>query len=212
MKEVLRCPECLSHNIVYDNKRGDIICGNCGLIIDRIYEAPIKKAEHVQVHDRYLRRKYRKDITLIYRRISRYNLIVKPIVKNLRRGLKIRDDIASKIINGEEVKMVKTIVKVSFEEVLKNISSSQRETLHNIVTNVLNNYPRLASRTDRVKMALAQLLYDEVVMGRRASILKIARSFKVDPINLRRAYMQAKQYRKLQAEIRNTVLAIAGGN
>ena len=34
MAYVKRCPECGSSNLVYDESRGEVICGDCGLLVE----------------------------------------------------------------------------------------------------------------------------------------------------------------------------------
>ena len=34
MSYVKKCPECGSSNLVYDSSRGEVICGDCGLLVE----------------------------------------------------------------------------------------------------------------------------------------------------------------------------------
>ncbi|RMD45590.1 hypothetical protein D6829_01975 [Candidatus Pacearchaeota archaeon] len=34
MSELKRCPECNSSNLIYDESRGEVICGSCGLLVE----------------------------------------------------------------------------------------------------------------------------------------------------------------------------------
>ena len=33
-KFVKKCPECGSTSLIYDEQRGEIICGDCGLVVE----------------------------------------------------------------------------------------------------------------------------------------------------------------------------------
>ena len=32
--QIKKCPECGSKNLMHDEQRGEVICGNCGLVIE----------------------------------------------------------------------------------------------------------------------------------------------------------------------------------
>ena len=34
MSSIKRCPECNSTNLIYDDSRGELICGDCGLLVE----------------------------------------------------------------------------------------------------------------------------------------------------------------------------------
>ena len=41
-----KCPDCGSSNLYYDDQRGELVCGGCGLVVEEKVVAPKKKFKH----------------------------------------------------------------------------------------------------------------------------------------------------------------------
>ncbi len=44
----MECPVCGSNEIVWDNKNGEVVCSNCGIIIDNIYYSGRNESESTE--------------------------------------------------------------------------------------------------------------------------------------------------------------------
>ncbi|ADX85781.1 TFIIB-type zinc ribbon-containing protein [Saccharolobus islandicus] len=44
----MECPACGSNEIVWDNKNGEVVCSNCGIIIDNIYYSGRNESESTE--------------------------------------------------------------------------------------------------------------------------------------------------------------------
>lgn len=185
----MKCIECNSKNLIWDFSRGEIVCSNCGIVQDKIYtyEATPRRGEIV-CHD------FKSDSSRIEeakKRILRFHKETKKY--KLKPYLKISEETIEKILRGEEVKRVKTIVRVDKVEVSRRESST--------ILEIFSKYPRVTSRSDRVKEALAELLVEYVKEG-RLKVNLIAQKYKVHPTNLRRAYKIALSYKDLIGEVK----------
>jgi len=143
----MRCPYCGSSRVVWDYEKGEVICVCCASVIDRIYydasntlsEELMERSLRSNSYGGYKNYPRLKSITLTYlkflRKVSRH----KGVIVDNRAFL---DYLSGKRPNVK-------ILKREFNE------GKLRDELINKVINVINKYPRLKSRTDRAKLALA---------------------------------------------------------
>jgi len=191
----LTCSECGSDKLIWDYARGDIICSSCGLVVDRIY------CEHTVLHGGFEDKQFRtsrSNYTAIKdasKRVANYERLKNRF--KLRPNLTFKPEVLNRIVNGEKVPLVKTIVRVDVPsyDVDENIGA---------VLKVISKYPRICSRTDRVKLALAKLLI-EIITNGDVNIALTAKTYNVDPTNLRRAYKLALSYKELLGEVRTII-------
>jgi len=144
----MRCPYCGSSRVVWDYEKGEVICVCCASVIDRIYyydvsnklpEELMERSLRSNLHGRYKNYPKLKGITLTYLKLLKKVSRHKGIVVDNRAFL---DYLSGK---RPHVK----ILKREFNE------GKLRDELINKVISIINKYPRLKSRTDRAKLALA---------------------------------------------------------
>lgn len=187
------CPECLNENtIIWDYKNGVLVCSACGTVLDRLYDFECNRTNNVnsEVHE-YAKRNLNEKTIHIERRLrlceNRINMYFKVFRKfNLRPGVKVKDEVIKELALGKKVKLVKTLTRCNAVDLSSVLSGSELEQAK-IILNLINECPRLASRTDRVKQALAVLILYKI-KNINVSYSEVARKFHVDPANLMRAY------------------------
>ncbi len=213
----MKCPYCGGVEIVWRYNEGYVVCSSCGTVIDKIYDYTCKtygndssalqyKLTLSKLHEDFnikLRSIKWALIDIRYRRFKR-KLKVFP---KLRPGLKIREEVLEAIYNGKEVKLVKTIVNELTEEVKSKLSESEETRIYLDLLEIFKVYPKISSRTDRVKLALAKIVYNEIVYGFRPSFASVAREFHVSVVNLRKAYKELQKYSEIYVKARNLVMS-----
>ena len=143
----MKCPYCGSSRVVWDYEKGEVICICCASVIDRIYydvghtlsEEVTERSLRSNPHNGYRSYPKLKSITLTYlkfmKKVSRY------------KGIIVDNRAFLDYLSGKRPHV--KILKREFNE------GKLRDELINKVINVINKYPRLKSRTDRAKLALA---------------------------------------------------------
>ncbi len=143
----MRCPYCGSSRVVWDYEKGEVICVRCASVIDKIYydvgnslsEELMERSLRSNSYSRYKNYPRLKSITLTYlkflRKVSRH------------KGVVVDNRAFLDYLSGKRPHV--KILKREFNE------GKLRDELINKVINVINKYPRLKSRTDRAKLALA---------------------------------------------------------
>lgn len=187
------CPECLSKNtIIWDYKNGVLVCSACGTVLDKLYDFECNRATNVnnEVYG-YVRKnlnektvRTEKCLRLRENRVNTYFKVFRKF--NLRPGVRVKDEVIKELALGKKVKLVKTLTRCNAVD-LSNVLSGPELEQARIILNLINECPRLASRTDRVKQALAVLILYKI-KNINVSYSEIARKFHVDPANLMRAY------------------------
>lgn len=207
------CPECLSKNtIIWDYKNGVLVCSACGTVLDRLYDFECNRTINInsEIHE-YTKKSLNERTVRIERYLrlceNRVNMYFKVFRKfNLRPGVKVKDEVVKELTLGKKVKLVKTLTRCNAVDLSSVLSGSELEQAR-IILNLINEYPRLASRTDRVKQALAVLILYKI-RNINVSYSEIARKFHVDPANLMRAYRLFKNryYEELIRHVKMKIL------
>jgi len=204
------CPECSSRDsIIWDYKNGTLVCTACGLVVDRLYDFDCYKIEAndkngYNAKGNIMYREKIKETSKHLRRckntVNEYYRILKHF--NLRPGVRVKDEVLRDIALGKKIKLVKTLVRGNTIE-LSNVLKGNELEQAKIILDVLNEYPRIASRTDRVKQALSILILYKI-KNVNVSYSEIARKFHVDPVNLMRAYkiLKTKYYKDFVEDIK----------
>jgi len=216
----MKCTYCGSNELVWRYEEGYIVCSKCGTVLDRIYDynigSPLLQSESNtdrlsihRIHEDYIMRSRRTKLLLIDLRYRKFQKKLKEYPK-LRPGLKIRDDVLKALYAGRNVKMVKTIVNEHTEEVKSKLLESKDTKIYLDIIEVFKEYPRISSRTDRVKLALAKILYNELVYGFRPSFSSIAKEFRVSVVNLRKAYKDLRRYSEVYVKAKNIIMSTEG--
>ncbi len=216
----MKCFYCGCNELVWRYEEGYIVCSRCGTVLDRIYDYNIGssllrselKTDRLsihKVHEDYNMKSRRTKLLLINLRYRKFRKKLKEYPK-LRPGLKIRDDVLEALYAGRKVKMVKTIVNEHTEEVKNKLLESRDTKIYLNIIEVFKEYPKISSRTDRVKLALAKILYNELVYGFKPSFSSIAKEFRVSVVNLRKAYKDLRKYSEVYVKAKNIIMSTEG--
>ena len=171
----MKCPYCGSTNLVWDYQRGEVICTYCASVIDKIYVSTKPHGEWGEEH----------------RRSSSCTSDYVPKLKKATKDyLKILETMSSRNRNditidtkafweyqktGRRVKLLKRRVNIKYSSDL-----SVR-----IAMDVLRKYPKLSSRTDRAKIAIA-LLAIALVKGAKLNTALITREVGLSKVHIKR--------------------------
>jgi len=201
---VNECPYCKCNELVWCFTEGHVVCSNCGIVLDRIYDyTPLPKRSTVLENGSHNHSatlySYETKIKRINHAYRNYEKLVKKYSR-LRPGLRVKDEAMMLAYKGYKVKMVKMIVNEKTEEIKKEMLSSDK--VFETILKEFTKYPRVASRTDRVKLALATIIYTEINKGIRPSFTGVAKRFGISIVNLRKAYNVLKKYKDLYENLR----------
>ncbi|OYT57173.1 MAG: hypothetical protein B6U76_01755 [Desulfurococcales archaeon ex4484_217_2] len=177
------------------------------MVLDRIYDYSVPRNYYNLENEKSfasngLTKYYESKVKRINQSYRNYEKLIRRY-SNLRPGLKIKEEAILSAYNGQKVKMVKIIVNEKTEEIKKEILSENK--VYEIVLKEFAKYPRIASRTDRVKLALAVIAYSEVSKGIRPSFTGIAKKFGISIVNLRKAYSIMKKYKDLYRNLNHII-------
>jgi len=173
----MKCWYCGSEDVVWDYRTGSVVCRNCGLVLDVIFDDSSKFVEDgVAV----LRRMgSARPITAthldgglrsIEYRVRRYE----KLVRHARRGVVV--DVAALDL-GSRIR----VYRGSVDEVLKPLEESLREFLE-----VIEEDPLLGSRTYRGKIAAAFILREVVTKGVIPNVSTVVKTCLVSQAQARR--------------------------
>ncbi len=167
------CTYCRSNHIIWDYEKGDIICGNCGAVLDKIYLDGVVK--HDEDADSF-KRDYRCSL------ISKHTkLYLKLMEKASRYGLVVDNDVVMKYFSGKA-----PLIKVFKRPAPVNAELTNDERIK-IVMSIVNKYPRLASRTERAKYALAKIaLAIAMNEANHLDIKRMKNELNISEVHLRR--------------------------
>ncbi|PUA32770.1 MAG: hypothetical protein B7O98_04790 [Zestosphaera tikiterensis] len=146
----MRCPYCGSESIIWSYSSGDVICSECGSVIDRIYtydECCLNQHQNLYSS---LPTQTTQGLGLS-KMTKEYLKLVKDLNKSrkLKGRVYIDHEMFLKYVSegGNRVKVLK------FR--LNNVCGYPNEEYVEKVLDIMRKYPRLSSRTERAKKALA---------------------------------------------------------
>lgn len=175
----MKCPYCGSPEVVWDYERGDIICTTCGTVIERIYvmnpsssmNEDFETLKDIKSFDR---------MPKLSRTTKEYLKLLKELKHSKRLSGKARIDTA-RFMNY--VKLGDNRVKVIKVDVADTTLMNDAKV--NKVLRIMKKYPRLFSRTDRAKVALA-LIAISLLTKEYLQITKISKSTGLSRMHIRR--------------------------
>lgn len=172
----MRCTYCHSMNVMWDYGRGCVVCGDCGTVLDVIYyfhptinlqeEQPTRNSRHA--NNKPSISKHTKTYLRLMRKASEY-------------GLEVDNEVFKKYSSG-----VSPLIKV-FKKPNVDLSRLTAEEPVKIVLDVIRKYPRLASRTDRAKVALAKIALS-IVSESDIDIKKLSHELGISEVHIRRLH------------------------
>ena len=194
----MRCTYCGSIYLVWDHISGDIVCGECGVVQDRIYDTGISRFEDIDLVTTKRRKTHHKlKVGKIYKR---YNTLLARRFRKLRKNVIIPEDAMNQILSGVKSK-TKMFRHVSDSEIEKLIN---RHPVLNKVIDIIGKYPRLTSRTYRGKVAIAFLAMKNAYES-PLSISTISKALNISRVQVRRLNKLLKSYPKLISEVKSIV-------
>jgi len=180
----MECPECKSQKLVWDYKRGDVICSSCGLIVDTIYvnHNHLSKDNELTFKEKKYNGERKVLKMLAHDDIAKKFNLYMNFLNNKRVKLMFETKALTEYIYGKRAP-VKILVKKG-----TNIDEEIKCKLKTII-DIINKYPRLASRTDRAKYALAYMVYSLINTG-KVDIYEISKKFNLSVTHAKRLYNQ----------------------
>ncbi len=180
----MRCPWCGSTELVWDSERGDVICVKCGSVVDRIYvSTPSRREEDVPGFNPA---SCRADLSRA-RRCAHLSRLTKEYLRVMEH-IKSRKRLSDVVIDSSRLK---EFVEGSGHriKVLKRrpevVSKAVGDKCVRLALNVMASFPRLRSRTDRAKVALAMLAL-ALAMGRKVNVKEVAEGSGLSTMHVRR--------------------------
>lgn len=170
------CTSCRSvSNIIWDYERGEVVCGNCGTVLDKIYVS-VRYDANIEDIEYIMSPKTRPLIS------SQTKLYLKLLEKALQHGLVIDNSVLMRYFSGKA-----PLIKV-FRRPNKNLTKIiESDDRLKIVIDVINKYPRLASRTESAKVALARIAL-ALTSGDRINPKELSSELGLSEVHIRRLY------------------------
>ncbi len=199
----MQCPWCGSRRIVWDMERGEVVCSDCGTVIDRIYvnQINISDPEYLGRQDHQLSGKAGHAPTL-----SKYTLMYLRLLKKIKSSKRLRnieiDFERFKSALSEDGSQVKVLRRK--KELVDAALSRDRRI--KAVLKVMLRFPRLYSRTDRAKVAIAMLAL-ALALGREANARKVAEESGVSVMHVRRLERILRRETEFINEVRKVIEA-----
>jgi len=198
----MKCPYCGSRNIVWDYARGDVICASCGSVLEKIYviEQPTSK-EFMQgalKDDCYRGRRNNKRVT-VTKYTSEYLKLMNKVKRSKRlRSVVIDSEQLRKYVDGEGPP-----VKI-FKRNPQDVQALLRDPKVKLVLEIMLRFPRLSSRTDRAKVALA-LIALMLLAGQRIDAREVAEKSGISIMHARRLAKTLKENKDFVNELKKFI-------
>jgi len=176
MVSTMLCTYCHSTNVVWDYERGCIVCGDCGTVLDVIYYYNINTSQEDSKQVKKLRNTHQ--VQGMSKHTSTYLKLTKVAS---RHGLIVDNEVFMKYISGS-IPLVKVFKRPNVD-----VSKFMDREPIKLVLDLMKNYPKLTSRTDRAKVALAKIALD-IVMDKGLDVKKLSSELGISEVHIRRLY------------------------
>ncbi len=199
----MRCPYCGSDNIVWDYVRGDVICASCGTVLERIYVTEYRRANQELMQEPVKTRTYKRygrsgRVTLT-KYTSEYLKLISKVKKSKRlKNIIIDSEQLRKYVEGEGPP-----VKI-FKRNPQNVQTLLKDPKVKLVLEIMLRFPRLSSRTDRAKVALA-LMALMLLAGRRINAREVAEKSGISAMHARRLAKTLEENREFVEELKKAI-------
>ncbi|AAY80049.1 TFIIB-type zinc ribbon-containing protein [Sulfolobus acidocaldarius] len=159
----MECPECKSREIVWDYKCGNLVCSNCGLVLDKIYD------DHNYI-DNEIMIKIQSTFTnvtiLTYKdKIEKIDKIIKFNSKLSKKQLPK----SRKLLNYNNA-----IIRSSSATIIKYLDFNEKLLL---VYDIIDTIPILNNISIKYKVALAMYFYDKKTFNKIMNNLEISNKY-----------------------------------
>ncbi len=198
----MRCPYCGSNDIVWDYVRGDVICASCGTVLERIYVTEQHtNQELVQepVKTRTCKRYGNNRRVTLTKYTSEYLKLIDKVKRSKRlKNIVIDSEQLRRYVDGEGPP-----VKI-FKRNPQNVQALLKDPKVKLVLEVMLRFPRLSSRTDRAKVALA-LMALMLLAGRRINAREVAEKSGISTMHARRLAKTLEENREFVEELKKAI-------
>ncbi len=198
----MRCPYCGSNDIVWDYVRGDVICASCGTVLERIYvteqhisQELVQEPVKIRTHKRY--GKYGR-VTL-----TKYTSEYLKLMDKVRRSKRLKNIVIDSEQLRRYVEGEGPPVKI-FKRNPQNVEELLKDPKVKLVLEVMLRFPRLSSRTDRAKVALA-LMALMLLAGRKVNAREVAEKSGISAMHARRLVKTLKESREFVEELKKAI-------
>ncbi len=175
---------------MWDYQRGDIVCTKCGLVIDKILTTDTKVITQA-TNQQDIRRKER-GIKLSRYTIEYLKLLEK--TKNMKGKVKVRINSLQDIENCR-VRQVKVFYREFNEEKMKDRNVTK-------IMKIMSKYPKLKSRTDRAKLAIALITLYLITKSNNIPYSTIQNDTGLSRVHIRRLIREIKRERTFIEEVK----------
>ncbi len=197
----MRCPYCGSNNIVWDYVRGDVICASCGTVLERIYvteqhisQELMQEPARTRTHKRHGSRR-----VTITKYTSEYLKLIDKVKRSKRlKNIVIDSEQLRRYVDGEGPP-----VKI-FKRNPQNVQMLLKDPKVRLILEVMLRFPRLSSRTDRAKVALA-LMALMLLTGRRINAKEVAEKSGISTMHARRLAKTLEENREFMEELKKVI-------
>lgn len=173
--------------MVWDVGRGTVICSECSTVVDSIY---VSEGEFE--HDSETMKGRISAVTRKFGKLTDVSVKYLMILKEIRYSPLLYVDSNSfnkYLVLGKRVKVIK-----------RRTSIPKNETLDKIVA-IMSKYPKLCSRTDRAKYAIAMIAYTLVMEG-GVNPSKLSKQLGLSKTHIRRLLRVVDSSQKFLSEVR----------
>ncbi len=191
----MRCPYCGSLEVMWDYERGDVICTACGTVIEKIYVTNPSPRMNEDLETLKTDIRSFDPMPKLSRTTREYLKLLNELKHSKRLSGKARIDTARFMnyvkLGGNRVK----VIKVDLVNTQLTYDSRVKKVLR-----IMKKYPRLFSRTDRAKIALA-LIAISLLTKEYLQIAKISRSTGLSRMHVRRLLKMVFKEEKFLSEV-----------
>ncbi|MEM1982334.1 MAG: TFIIB-type zinc ribbon-containing protein [Sulfolobales archaeon] len=183
---------------MWDYERGYIICSDCGTVLDTIYYFHLSNNPREEQLIRNSKKvNYNPSIS------KHTKTYLKLIRKALEYGLEVDNEVFAKYSLGHS-----PLVKV-FKKPEVNLNKLISDESVKMVLDVMKKYPKLASRTDRAKIALAKIALS-MVSENELDIKKLSHELRISEVHMRRLYRVVVSEFEFLKDVRRTLTSYVG--
>lgn len=185
------CPYCGAENsLVWDESRGTVVCSGCGTVVDLIYVSVGGLG-----YEPGLSNGRTSAITRKFGKLTDASIKYLMILEEIKCSPQLyvdSDSFDRYLILGKRVKVIK-----------RKVAMPKDKTLDDIVT-IMTKYPKLCSRTDRAKYAIAAIAYTLVVEG-YVDPSKLSKQLGLSKTHIRRLLRVVRSSQRFLSEVRGMV-------
>ncbi len=193
----MKCPNCGCKELMWDFQRGDVICTNCGLVLDKILVLGSNTSNQVNEVLNNNSKGQSKPV-----RLSRITI---EYLKLLRKTKSMRGNVKVRIRSVEDIESSRIRqVKIFYREFNKDKLRDNRVVK---IMRIMDKYPRLKSRTDRAKLAIALIALHLITKANRLSYTSIQNDTGLSRVHIRRLINEVKKERNFIEEVKAVLMS-----